>query len=105
MNYDAAEELIVRWGKEHPTRVLGIHVVGSLAKRSSETVAKKQSDLDLVVFVSDSSDEDSLYQELASIALETGVLIHPLFIRESDRQSKLSISLYSDALKNGRRLL
>lgn len=105
MKYDSAEDLITKWGKRHPGRVLEIHVVGSLAKRSNETVATKKSDLDLMVFISDSVEQEFFYQELAAIGLETGVLIHPLFVCESEKSSKLSMTLYSDALKNGRRLL
>jgi len=68
-------------------------------------VAAKKSDFDLVIFVSDLVDKKLLYQELASIGLKTGVLIHPLFICETEKQQKLSIALYSDAIKKGRRVL
>lgn len=105
MKYGSAEKLIAEWGKNHPADVMEIHVVGSLAKRSSEVAAAKKSDLDLMIFVSDSVQQEFCYQELAAIGLKTGVLIHPLFICESEKQSKLSMTLYSDALKHARRLL
>ena len=57
------------------------------------------------IICNDSTDNDELYSELSSIGLLTGILIHPLFIKESEKESKLSIKQYTDAFSKKRKIV
>lgn len=104
MDYEAAERSIASWGRRNSDVVLSVYVVGSRGISHEEAQKTKRSDLDLMIFVRNAGDQLKWFEEMASIGLDTGVLIHPLFIEESERDAKLSIKLYSDALAKGRRV-
>ncbi|MBK1656287.1 hypothetical protein [Allochromatium vinosum] len=104
MNYDIAERLISNWGRGNRNVVLEIYIVGSRGVDRNEARNKKKSDLDLMVFVRSADEQEKWFQDLASIGLDTGILIHPLFIEEPERNAKLSINLYADMFAKGRKI-
>lgn len=105
MSYEDAERLLSEWGHSHSDYALEIFVIGSMANQTKRAASSKKSDLDLVIFVSDSAPIDNFYQDIADVGLKTGVLIHALFIRESERNMKMSLPQYANAFEEHRRLV
>ena len=104
MDYQAAELSVVNWGKRNSDVVQSVYVVGSHGIGPKEARKTNKSDLDLMIFVRNADDQVQWFGDMAAIGLDTGVLIHPIFIEESERDAKLAIKLYSDAFARGRKV-
>jgi len=105
MKSDDIEEMIAGWGKQNQPIVKEIYVIGSRGRNKVPKNGEKKSDLDLMVFMEGNQIPASFYRSLAKIGLKVGLLIHPLFILEKDRKSKLSIKEYSEAFAVRRQIL
>ena len=103
-DYVTTEKIIIDWGNSNQNKVNEIYVIGSLSSLTIENNDSFNSDYDLLIFINDSANTDKLYSELSSIGLSNGILIHPLLIKESERELKLSIKQYADALAKKRKI-
>ena len=103
-DYITTEKMIIDWGNSNQDKINEIYVIGSLISLTIKNKDTHNSDYDLLIFISDSTDKDELYSELSSIGLLNGILIHPLFIKESEKKSKLSIKQYADAFSQKRKI-
>lgn len=103
-DYVTTEKIIIDWGNSNQDKVNEIYVIGSLSSLTMENNDSFNSDYDLLIFINDSANTDKLYSELSSIGLSSRILIHPLLIKESERELKLSIKQYADALSKKRKI-
>ncbi len=104
-DYITTETMVIDWGNSNHDKINEIYVIGSLSSLTIKNKNTHKSDYDLLIFINDSTDNDELYSELSSIGLLTGILIHPLFIKESEKESKLSIKQYTDAFSKKRKIV
>ncbi len=103
-NYINAEEMVINWGKSNKDKVNEIFVIGSLYSLTVENESTYTSDYDLLIFINDFVKKEELYLELSNIGILNGILIHPLFIKESEKEIKFSIKQYSDILLKKRKI-
>lgn len=103
-NYQHLEEIIISWGQEKKATIKEIFVIGSMASTNNYN-SKKKSDFDLLIYLDNSADKNELYKELSIFGLETSILIHPLFIYESEIEYKQTLPLYKKAMEKKRKIV
>ena len=93
---------IREWAKSRQGSIDEIVLIGSQAKQTVSNELSKKSDIDLMIFLSESDDSTSIYSDLATIGIDLGILIHPLIISSDERNIKLKIPEYHQAYEGGR---
>ena len=96
------EQAIIKLASENSNLIEEICIVGSRAKIDVIDSSNKRSDLDIFVLFHGDPDESNIYEHLSDLSIKYGILIHPVFIKKSEKLMKLKIKEYMEAYDAGR---